>query len=103
MIARCLKVQLHRILIRAIVMYRRETWTPLIFEQNKLLIFERIVLKRIFEFYRNKEIGKRGWKIKENDKLKQFVPDARYKVGNQKETTPMGPVMHGKRKECWYV
>lgn len=45
------------------------------FEKNKLLIFERKILRRIFWPYRDEGTG--GWTIRKNNELKQLyqMPD----------------------------
>lgn len=57
MLLKNLKVQIYCTLIRLVIMYGYETWTLLKSEKNKLLIFERKILRSIFGPYRDEETG----------------------------------------------
>lgn len=68
MISKNLKIQLYRNLIRLVVIHGREVWTLRKSEQNKLFVFERKTLRRIFglcideitgneEFEKNEELN----------------------------------------------
>jgi hypothetical protein len=65
-----LKIQLYRTLIRPVVMYGCEVWTLRKLDQNRLLIFERKILRRIFGPCIDETTGE--WRIRKNEELKQL-------------------------------
>jgi hypothetical protein len=70
MISKNLKIQLYRTLIRPVVMYGCEVWTLRKSEQNRLLIFERKILRRIFGPCKDDTTGE--WRIRKNKEFKQL-------------------------------
>jgi len=65
-----LKIQLYRTLIRPVVMYGCEVWTLRKSDQNRLLIFKRKILRRIFGPCIDETTGE--WRIRKNEELKQL-------------------------------
>lgn len=73
-LSRDLKKQLYTILIRSIVTYGTETWAIRKTDDNRLLIFERKTLRRIFGPVKNNiKINKFNvWRIRKNKELESL-------------------------------
>jgi hypothetical protein len=63
------KLKLYRTVKRPIVTYASETWVLKETVIQKLLVFERKILKRIFEPTKKNQI----WRVKTNDKLDKLI------------------------------
>jgi hypothetical protein len=50
-----MKIRLYKTLFRPIVLYACGAWAPTKSDENKLIIFERKILRRIFGLKRNEE------------------------------------------------
>ena len=57
------KLQIYKFIIRPIVTYGCETWAMTVIEQNRLLVFERRVLRKI---YGPTQYNEEAWRIKKN-------------------------------------
>jgi hypothetical protein len=64
------KLQIYKTTVRPIVTYGCETRTMIVTEQNHLLVFERWVLRKIYE----STLDKNGtWRIKTNEELEHLI------------------------------
>ena len=63
------KLKLYRIVIRPIVNYASETWVSKETTIQKLLVFERKILRRIFGPTKENQI----WRIKTNEELDKLI------------------------------
>ena len=64
------KLLIYKTIIRPVVTYGCETWTMTAIEQNRLLVFERRVLRKIY----GPTLGKDGtWEIKTNKELEGLI------------------------------
>ena len=67
----CLKiVQIYKSIIRPIVTYGCETWAMTVTEQNRLLVFERRELRKI---YGPTQENDGAWRIKTNEELENLI------------------------------
>jgi len=64
------KLQIYESIIRPIVIYVCETWAMTVTEQNRLLIFERRVIRKINGPTQNND---GTWRIKTNEELEILV------------------------------
>ena len=64
------KLQLYKSIIRPTVTYGCETWAMTVTEQNRLLVFERRVLR---EIYRSTLDNDGTWRIKTNEELEILI------------------------------
>jgi len=64
------KLQIYKSTIRPIVTYGCETWAMAVTEQNRLLIFERRVLRKI---YGPTQDNDGTWRIKTNEELEILI------------------------------
>jgi len=64
------KLQIYKSIIRPTVTYSCETWAMTVTEQNRLLIFERRVLRKI---YGPTQDNDRTWRIKTNEELEILI------------------------------
>ena len=64
------KLQIYKSIIRPIVTYGCETWAMTVTEQNRLLIFERGVLGKIYGPTQNND---GTWRIKTNEELEILI------------------------------
>ncbi|KAF0762530.1 Uncharacterized protein FWK35_00006181 [Aphis craccivora] len=62
-----LKLQLYTTLIRSIVLYGAQCWTVRKSDELKLKVFERKILRRIYELCRDLQTGE--WRKRYNDEL----------------------------------
>ena len=64
------KLQIHKSIIRPTVTYCCETWAMTVTEQNRLLVFERRVLRKIY----GPTLDNDGtWRIKTNEELEILI------------------------------
>jgi hypothetical protein len=62
----------YKTIIRPIVTYGRETWAMTVTEQNRLRVFERRVLRKIY----GPTLDKDGtWRIKTNEELENLIKE----------------------------
>jgi hypothetical protein len=64
------KLQIHKTTVQRVVTYGCETWTMTATEQNRLLVFERSVLRKIYGPTLDKD---RTWRIKTNEELQHLI------------------------------
>ena len=64
------KLQIYKSIIRPIVTYGCETWAMTVTEQNRLLAFERRVLRKIYGPTQDKD---GVWRIKTNEELENLI------------------------------
>jgi len=64
------KLQIYKSIIRPIVTYGCETWAMTVTEQNRLLIFERRVLRKIYGLTQHND---GTWRIKTNEELEIII------------------------------
>jgi len=57
MLSKNLKIKIYRTIILPVVLYGCETWSLTLREENKLRVFENMVLRRIFEPRRDEVTG----------------------------------------------
>ncbi|CAI6370121.1 unnamed protein product [Macrosiphum euphorbiae] len=69
-LSRDIKLQLYITLLRPIITYGAETWTLRKTEENKLIIFERKILRKIFGPVKDDETE--GWRIRKNKELEEL-------------------------------
>ena len=62
--------QIYKSIIRPIVTYGCETWAMTVTEQNRLLIFERRILRKIYGPTQNND---GTWRIKTNEELEILI------------------------------
>jgi hypothetical protein len=67
LLSKHLKIKIHRTIILPVVLYGRETWSLVLKEERKLMLFENMVLRRIFGPKRNEVTGE--WKKLRNEDL----------------------------------
>ena len=67
LLSKNLKIKIYRILILPVVLYGCETWSLTLREEQKLRLFEIMVLRRIFEPMRYEVTGE--WSILQNEEL----------------------------------
>ena len=65
-----IKLQIYKSIIRPTVTYGCETWTMSVTEQNRILIFERRVLRKIYGPTQNKD---GTWRVKTNEELETLI------------------------------
>ena len=65
-----IKLQIYKSIIRPTVTYGHETWTMSITEQNRLLVFERRFLRKIYGPTQNND---GTWRIKTNEELETLI------------------------------
>lgn len=70
MISKNLKIKLYRTLIHPVVMYSCDVWTLRKSDQNRLLIFEKKIFRRIFGPCISETMGE--WRTRKNEELKQL-------------------------------
>jgi hypothetical protein len=70
LIAKGLKLHFYRMVIRPVVIYGSETWVLKEAMKQKLLIFERMILRRIFGPSKNMD---GSWRIKTNEELNKLI------------------------------
>jgi hypothetical protein len=64
------KLQIYKSIIRRTVTYGCETWAMTVIEQNRLLVFERRVLR---EIYGPTQENDGTWRIKTNEELENLI------------------------------
>jgi len=64
------KLQIYKSIIQPIVTYGCETWAMTVTEQNRLLVFERRVLRKI---YGQTQDNDGAWRIKTNEELENLI------------------------------
>ena len=69
MVTKYSKLKLYRTVIRTIVTYASETWVLKETTIQKLLVFERKILRRIFGPTKENQI----WRIKTNEELDKLI------------------------------
>jgi len=69
-LSRDIKFQLYITLLRPIITYEAETWTLRKTEENKLIILETKVLRKIFGSVKDEET--KGWRIRKNKELEEL-------------------------------
>jgi len=69
------KLQIHKSIIRPTVTYGCETWAMTVTEQNRLLVFDRRVLRKI---YGPKLDNDGTWRIKTNKELEILIKKKKY-------------------------
>lgn len=76
-------------------------WTSLKSEHNKIVVFERKILRRIFGPRRDEGTIENPTKKKKNDELNRCMYTCRYQVhwGKLEKDVFNRPVMHGEKKE----
>jgi hypothetical protein len=71
------KLQIYKTIIRHVVTYVCETWTMTVTEQNRLLVFEIMVLRKIY----GPTVDMDGtWSIKTNEELEHLIKKKYYKL-----------------------
>ena len=65
-----LKIGIYKLIIRPIVTYGCENWVMTVTEQNRLLVFERRVLRKI---YGPTQDNDGAWRIKINEELENLI------------------------------
>jgi hypothetical protein len=70
------KLQIHKSTIRPTVTYGCETWAMIVIEQNRLLVFERRVLRKI---YGPTQYNNGTWRIKTNEELEVLINKKKYR------------------------
>jgi hypothetical protein len=68
-IKRSVKMQIYKIVIRPVTMYGLETWTLTKSDKNSLRIFERKILRKIYELVQEGDT----WRIRYNEELNRFI------------------------------
>ena len=69
------RLQIYKSIIRPIVTYGCETWAMTVTEQNRLLIFERRVLGKIYGLTQDND---GTWRIKTNEELEILIKKKKY-------------------------
>lgn len=96
MVYKNIKHQIYRTLIRPVIIYGCETWILVKFEQNKLLIFESKILRRIFGLYHDEETGE--WRIRKMTNLNSYIECQTY-WGKLERIASSVSVIHEEKKE----
>jgi hypothetical protein len=68
-ISRNSKLQVYRTLVRPVVTYDSKSWTLTMKEERALVVFERKILRKIYEPLKENEL----WRIRRNDKLEAII------------------------------
>jgi hypothetical protein len=71
-----LKIKIYRTIILPVVLYGCETWSLTLREEDRLMVLENRVLRRIFGPKTDEVTG--GWRKLHNKKLDGFVLFAKY-------------------------
>ena len=69
LLSRATKFRLYKTLIRPVVCYGAETWTLSEMNSNKLRIFERRIVRRIYGAVFERD----GWRIKNNEEIENIL------------------------------
>jgi hypothetical protein len=67
LLAKNVKIKIHKIIILPVVLYGYETWSLTLREEHKLGVFENRMLRRIFGLVRGEVTG--GWRKLHNEEL----------------------------------
>ena len=71
------KLQIYKSITRPIVTYGCETWAMTVTEQNRLLVFERRVLRKIYGPTKDND---GAWRIKTNEELENLIKKKNCKI-----------------------
>ena len=74
MLSKNLKIKIYRTIILPVVLYGCETWSLTVREEEKLRVFENMVLRRIFGSRRDEVTGE--WRRLHNEKLNDLYPSS---------------------------
>ena len=69
LISRNSKLQIHRTVVSPMVTYGSESWTFTMEEERALAVFERKILRKIYEPVKENEL----WRIRRNDELEAIT------------------------------
>ena len=69
LISRNSQLQIYRTLVRPVVTYGSESWTLTMEEKRALAVFERKILRKIYEPVKENEL----WRIRRNDRLEAII------------------------------
>jgi len=72
LLSKNLKIKIYRTIILPVVLYGCETWSLTLREEQKLRVFENVVLRRIFGPRRDKVMGE--WSRLHNEELNDLYP-----------------------------
>ena len=64
------KLQIYKSIIQPVVTYGCETWAMTVTDQNRLLVFERRVLRKIYGPTQDNDVA---WRIKTNEELENLI------------------------------
>ena len=64
------KLQIYKFIIRPVVTYGCETWAMTVTDQNRVLVFERRVLRKIYGPTQDNDAA---WRIKTNEELENLI------------------------------
>ena len=70
------KLHIYKSIIRPIVTYGCETWAMTVTEQNRLLIFKRTVLRKIYVPTQDND---GAWRIKTNEELEKLIKKKKHR------------------------
>ena len=74
LLSKNLKIKIYRTIILPVVLYGCETWSLTVREEEKLRVFENMVLRRIFGSRRDEVT--REWRRLHNEKLNDLYPSS---------------------------
>jgi len=83
-----IKIKIYRTIILPVVLYRCETWSLTLREEQRLRVFENRVLRRIFGPKRDEVTG--GWRKLHNNELSDLHSFTKYYSSDQIEKNEMG-------------
>jgi len=72
LLSKNLKMKIYRTIISPVVLYGCETWSLTLREERKLMVFENMVLRRIFGRKRDEVTGE--WRRLHNEELNDLYP-----------------------------
>jgi hypothetical protein len=70
LLSKTLKIKIHRTIILPVVLYGCETWSLILTEERRLLVFENRVLRRVFGPKRDEITGE--WRKLHNEELRHL-------------------------------
>jgi hypothetical protein len=74
LLSKNLKIKIYRNIILSVVLYGCETWSLILREERRLMVFENMVLRRIFGPRRNEVTGE--WRRLYNEELNDLYPSS---------------------------
>jgi hypothetical protein len=70
LISKSTKLRLHKSVIKSVVTYARKTWVLKEYSKEKVQVFERKILRKIYGQYREKG---NNWRVRRNDELYHII------------------------------